>query len=163
MKRSLLRRRSNEQLDALNARAQAIRYQDCEIGAERVPLTGRPYGLRAGDEIVVRAPVQHPDLGSVRNGVIGQVVDVDAEAGTATLRLSDGREAAFDRETLDKGQVRLAYVSHPFPAQGRTTDTTHLIAGPLSTAEGSLRRADPSTRAHPPLRVKRPARTPRSA
>ena len=102
-----------------------------------MPLTGRPYGLRANDDIVVRAPVQHPDLGSVRNGVTGHVIDVDAEAGTATLRLSDGREAAFDRGLLDTGQVRLAYVSHPFPAQGRTTDTTHVIAGPLSTAEGS--------------------------
>jgi conjugative relaxase-like TrwC/TraI family protein len=128
---------SNEQLDALNARAQAIRLQDGELGRESVPLTGRPYGLRAGDDIVVRAPVQHPDLGSVRNGVAGHVIDVDAEAGTATLRLSDGREAAFDRGLLDTGQVRLAYVSHPFPAQGRTTDTTHVIAGPLSTAEGS--------------------------
>jgi conjugative relaxase-like TrwC/TraI family protein len=128
---------SNEQLDALNARAQAIRLQDGELGHESVPLTGRPYGLRAGDDVVVRAPVQHPDLGSVRNGVSGHVVDVDAEAGTATLRLSDGRESAFDRGLLDTGQVRLAYVSHPFPAQGRTTDTTHVIAGPLSTAEGS--------------------------
>jgi energy-coupling factor transporter ATP-binding protein EcfA2 len=128
---------SNEQLDALNARAQAIRLQDGEIGHESVPLTGRPYGLRAGDDVVVRAPVQHPDLGSVRNGVTGHVIHVDAEAGTATLRLSDGREAAFDRGLLDTGQVRLAYVSHPFPAQGRTTDTTHVIAGPLSTAEGS--------------------------
>ena len=128
---------SNEQLDALNARAQAIRLQDGELGSDSVPLTGRPYGLRANDDIVVRAPVQHPDLGSVRNGVSGQVIDVDAEAGTATLRLSDGREAAFDRGLLDTGQVRLAYVSHPFPAQGRTTDTTHVIAGPLSTAEGS--------------------------
>jgi conjugative relaxase-like TrwC/TraI family protein len=128
---------SNEQLDALNARAQAIRSQDGELGNASVPLTGRPYGLRAGDEVVVRAPIQHPDLGPVRNGVSGQVTSVDAEAGTATLRLSDGGEAAFDRATLDAGQVRLAYVSHPFPAQGRTTDTTHMIAGPLSTAEGS--------------------------
>jgi conjugative relaxase-like TrwC/TraI family protein len=128
---------SNEQLDALNARAQAIRLQDGEIGHEGVPLTGRPHGLRSGDEIVVRAPIQHPDLGSIRNGVSGHVVDVDAEAGAATLRLSDGREASFDRGLLDAGQVRLAYVSHPFPAQGRTTDTTHVIAGPLSTAEGS--------------------------
>jgi conjugative relaxase-like TrwC/TraI family protein len=127
---------SNDQLDALNARAQAIRLQDGEIGADSVPLTGRPYGLRAGDDIVVRAPIQHPDLGSVRNGVSGQVIAVDAAPGIATLRLSDGREAAFDRGTLDAGQVRLAYVSHPFPAQGRTTDTTHVIAGPLSTAEG---------------------------
>jgi conjugative relaxase-like TrwC/TraI family protein len=128
---------SNEQLDALNARAQAIRLQDGELGHESVPLTGRPYGLRANDYIVVRAAVRHQDLGPVRNGVSGQVVDVDAEAGTATLRLSDGREAAFDRGLLDAGQVRLAYVSHPFSAQGRTTDTTHVIAGPLSTAEGS--------------------------
>ena len=128
---------SNEQLDALNARAQAIRLQEGEIGADSVPLTGRPYGLRGGDDIVVRAPIQHPDLGSIRNGVSGHVLDVDAEAGTATLRLSDGREAVFDRATLDGGQVRLAYVSHPFPAQGRTTDTTHVIAGTLSTAEGS--------------------------
>jgi conjugative relaxase-like TrwC/TraI family protein len=128
---------SNEQLDALNARAQAIRLQDSELGHESVPITGRPYGLRAGDDVVVRAPVQHPDLGSIRNGVTGQVIDVDAEAGVTTLRLSDGREPAFDRGLLDTGQVRLAYVSHPFPAQGRTTDTTHVIAGPLSTAEGS--------------------------
>ena len=50
---------------------------------ESVPLTGRPYGLRAGDDIVVRAPIQHPGLGSIRNGVSGQVIDVDAEVGTA--------------------------------------------------------------------------------
>jgi len=128
---------SNEQLDALNARAQAIRLQDGEIAADSVPLTGRPYGLSDGDEVVVRAPIQHPDLGPIRNGVSGQVIGIDVEAGTATLRLSDGREAAFDRGLLDAGQVRLAYVSHPFPAQGRTTDTTHVITGPLSTAEGS--------------------------
>jgi energy-coupling factor transporter ATP-binding protein EcfA2 len=128
---------SNEQLDALNARAQAIRLQDGELGHESVPLSGRPYGLRAGDDVVVRAPLQHPDLGSVRNGVTGQVIEVDADAGVVTLRLGDGREGAFDRGLLDTGQVRLGYVSHPFPAQGRTTDTTHVIAGPLSTAEGS--------------------------
>jgi hypothetical protein len=62
---------SNEQLDALNARAQAIRLQDGELGQDAVPLTGRPYGLRSGDEAVVRAPVQRPDLGSIRNGVSG--------------------------------------------------------------------------------------------
>jgi conjugative relaxase-like TrwC/TraI family protein len=128
---------SNEQLDALNARAQAIRLQDGEIGADSVPLTGRPYALRASDDVVVRSPLRHPDLGAVRNGVSAQVLAVDTDAGTATLRLSDGREAAFDRGLLDTGQVRLAYVSHPFPAQGRTTDTTHVIAGPLCTAEGS--------------------------
>jgi conjugative relaxase-like TrwC/TraI family protein len=128
---------SNEQLDALNARAQAIRLQDGELGTASVSLSGRPYGLRAGDEVVVRAPVQHPEIGSIRNGLSGEVVGVDTTRELATLRLSDGREGSFDRDLLDGGQVRLAYVAHPFPAQGRTTDTTHVIAGPLSTAEGS--------------------------
>jgi len=33
--------------------------------------------------------------------------------------------------------LRLAYVQHPFPAQGRTTDTTHLIVAEHVTQEGS--------------------------
>ena len=113
------------------------RLQDGELGTASVSLAGRPYSLRAGDEIVVRAPVRHPEIGSIRNGVSGQVIAVDATRGLATIVLSDGREGSFDRGLLNGGQVRLAYVSHPFPAQGRTTDTTHVIAGPLSTAEGS--------------------------
>jgi ATP-dependent exoDNAse (exonuclease V) alpha subunit len=128
---------SNEQLDALNARAQAIRLQDGEIVRGSVPLTGRPYGLHAGDQIVVRAAIHHPQLGAVRNGVSGEIVDVDPIGEVATLRFSDGRDGRFDRRLLDAAQVRLAYVSHPFPSQGATTDTTHVIAGSLSTAEGS--------------------------
>jgi conjugative relaxase-like TrwC/TraI family protein len=128
---------SNEQLDGLNARAQAIRLQEGELGSESVPLVGRPYALHQGDEIVVRAPVRHQELGPVRNGTTGEVAAVDERGQVVLVRLTDGREARFDRGLLDQAQVRLDYVSHPFPAQGRTTDTTHLIAGPLSTAEGS--------------------------
>ncbi|MGI8801436.1 MAG: MobF family relaxase [Solirubrobacteraceae bacterium] len=128
---------SNEQLDALNARAQAIRLQEGELGPDSVALAGRPYGLRAGDCVVVRAPIHHAELGPVRNGISGEVVGLDGEGGWASLRLADGRPGRFGRDLLDAGQVRLGYVSHPFPAQGRTTDTTHVIAGPLSSAEGS--------------------------
>ena len=128
---------SNEQLDALNARAQAIRLQEGELGVEEMPVTGRPYGLHAGDEFVVRAPIRHPELGPVRNGVGGEVVGVNAPCERAMLRLTDGREGLFDRDLIDAGQVRLAYAAHPFPAQGQTTDTTHVISGPLSSAEGS--------------------------
>ena len=65
------------------------------------------------------------------------MLSVDAGLGQATVRLADGREGTFDRPLLDAAQTRLAYVSHPFPAQGQTTDTTHVIATRLSTAEGS--------------------------
>jgi hypothetical protein len=83
---------SNEQLDALNARAQAIRRQDGELGEASVPLKGRPYGLHSGDMIVIRAGVVHPVFGAVRSGISGEVVSIDAAVGQATLRLSDGRE-----------------------------------------------------------------------
>ena len=33
--------------------------------------------------------------------------------------------------------MRLAYVQHPFPAQGQTTDTAHLIVAEHATREGS--------------------------
>ena len=142
---------SNEQLDALNARAQAIRAEHGELGAEGVPVSQRPYSLHAGDEVVVRAPVRDEDIGAVRNGTRAVVIDVDSERERAGLRLSDARETSWGREQIDAGQVRLAYVQHPFPAQGITTDTAHLIAGPLSTAEGSyvgLTRARETTRVY---------------
>ena len=50
---------SNEQLDGLNARAQAIRIQEGELGPASLPLTGRPYALHGGDMIVMRSGVHH--------------------------------------------------------------------------------------------------------
>jgi hypothetical protein len=74
---------SNEQLDGLNARAQALRVQDAELGGRQVALTGRPYGLYAGDEVVLRAASVHPQLGAVRNGTRGRVLDVGGDQQTA--------------------------------------------------------------------------------
>lgn len=128
---------SNERLDMLNARAQAIRAQEGELGDQEVSLAGRPYGLRGGDQVVIRAPVTHPELGQIRNGATAEVLDVDAGREQAVLQLADGRLADWNKQTLDTAQTRLAYVSHPFPAQGRTTDTAHLIVAPYATAEGS--------------------------
>jgi hypothetical protein len=51
---------SNELLDELNARAQAIRAQDGELGAAGLTVTGRPYALHTGDQIQVRAPSRIP-------------------------------------------------------------------------------------------------------
>lgn len=65
-------------------------------GEHAIVLAGRPYGLRAGDEIVFRAASVHPQLGAVRNGTRGMVVDV-AEDEHATVQLADGREASWDR------------------------------------------------------------------
>ncbi len=40
---------SNERLDMLNARAQAIRAQEHELGEQQLPLAGRPYGTDASE------------------------------------------------------------------------------------------------------------------
>ncbi len=82
-------------------------------------MAGRPYGLRSGDEIVLRAASVHPQLGAVRNGTRGTVLDVAEDEQAATVQLADGRQAGFDRAQLDAASVRLGYVSHTFPAQVR--------------------------------------------
>jgi conjugative relaxase-like TrwC/TraI family protein len=142
---------SNEHLDELNARAQAIRHQHQDLGDHALPLTGRPYRLRAGDHIQLRHPIEHDELGRIPNGTTGQVLDVPANQQEATLRLSDGREARFTQTQADEASVRLAYVQHPFCAQGQTTDTTHLIVSEHSTQEGcyvALTRARHATHIH---------------
>jgi hypothetical protein len=128
---------SNEQLDALNARAQAIRQQDSQLGQESIAVSGRPYGLRAGDEIQVRRNLTHPKHGRIANGTNGTITAINPETPGAIIELSDGRHVALAQDELDRGEVRLAYVQHPFPAQGQTTDTAHLIIGPQATREGS--------------------------
>ncbi|MGI8713058.1 MAG: hypothetical protein ACR2NR_07745 [Solirubrobacteraceae bacterium] len=131
---------SNDHLDGLNARAQALRAQDGILAGEHaVVLAGRPYGLRAGDEIVLRAASVHPQLGAVRSGTRGRVVDV-AEDEHATVALADSREASWDRGQLEAASVRLAYVSHTWPAQGQTVDRAHVIAGDHADREDRLAR-----------------------
>ena len=129
---------SNEQLDQLNARAQAIRHQARRLGDHAIPVPGRPYGLRAGDPVQVRQTFTHPDHQQpIRNGTTGQVTHVDPNAGRLRLQVADRPAVELDEEQLADGDLRLAYVQHPFPAQGHTTDTTHLIVSEHATQEGS--------------------------
>ena len=142
---------SNDHLDELNARAQAIRHQHGQLGPDSLSLTGRPYPIRAGDPIQLRASLPHPDHGTLRNGTTATITTIDPDTQSAHLRLSDDREIVLDRDQLNQGQARLAYVQHPFPAQGTTSDTTHLIVADHPTQEGSyvaLTRARHHTHIH---------------
>ncbi|MGH3265675.1 MAG: AAA family ATPase, partial [Trebonia sp.] len=128
---------SNEHLDELNARVQAIRKQHKQLGEEQIPVPGRPYGLHAGDEIQVRHTINHPDHGQLRNGTSATITNVDPQSGQLVLRLTSGKELVLDQEQIEQGDLRLAYVQHPFPAQGHTTDTTHVIVAGQATREGT--------------------------
>ena len=128
---------SNDHLDQLNARAQAIRDQNGELGEHTLPLPGRPYDLRAGDLVQIRHTVEHPDHGPLRNGTTAQITGIDPHNHALTLRLAEGAELNLTEQQAASSDLRLAYVQHPFPAQGQTTDTTHLIISEHATREGT--------------------------
>jgi len=119
-KRSLvIAQTSNEHLDELNARAQAIRIEHGQLASDRVPVTGRPYCLHAGDEIQLRRSINHPDVGPLLNGTTGQVIDVDNERQLVRIELTDRRSLVFDRDQLDRTEVRLPTSSTRSPPRDR--------------------------------------------
>ncbi len=155
---------SNEHLDELNARAQAIRHQHGQLGPETLPLPGRPYALHPGDDVQIRRTTWHPEHGQLRNGTIAQVAEIDPDTHTLSLRLADGQPVTLDREQVTRADLRLAYVQHPFPAQGQTTDTAHLIISEHVTKGGSyvaLTRAREQTHIHAASMVDEPSKADR--
>jgi conjugative relaxase-like TrwC/TraI family protein len=128
---------SNEHLDQLNARAQAIRQQHRQLGTGSLPLPGRPYALHAGDEVQVRRTIPHQQVGPLRNGTTARVTDIDPGSATIGLRLANGHQVDLDRNEATRADLRLAYVQHPFPSQGHTSDTAHVIVGEHATREGT--------------------------
>lgn len=139
---------SNEHLDPLNARAQAIRHQAGELSEHSLPVPGRPYQLHEGDLVHIRHTIQHPDHGPLRNGIAGRIAAIDADTRTLDLQLDNAVMLTLTETQAADADLRLAYVQHPFPAQGQTTDTTHLIIGEHATREGTyvgLTRARHST------------------
>jgi conjugative relaxase-like TrwC/TraI family protein len=128
---------SNEHLDQLNARAQAIRRQHGELGRDTLELPGRPYGLSAGDHTQIRHTIHHPEHGQLRNGTSATVAQINPRGRELELQLADGTRLKLTQQQIAEADLRLAYVQHPFPAQGQTVETTHLIIAEHTTREGS--------------------------
>jgi conjugative relaxase-like TrwC/TraI family protein len=133
----VLAQTSNDHLDELNARYQAIRHQHGELGTDKIAAPGRPYSLHPGDEVQIRRTINHPDHGPLRNGTTALIRDIDPDAQTIELALPTGQHVNLTIDQGDAAQLRLAYVQHPFPAQGLTTDTAHLIVSTHATREGT--------------------------
>ena len=133
----VLAQTSNDHLDALNARYQAIRHQHSELGTDTIPAPGRPYTLHPGDHVQIRRTINHRDHGPLRNGTTATIHDVDPDAQTIGLALHIGQPVNLSIDQADAAQLRLAYVQHPFPAQGLTTDTAHLIVSTHATCQGT--------------------------
>jgi hypothetical protein len=87
--------------------------------------------------VQVRRAISHPDHRRIANGTMASVADVDPAGRRVVLDIRGKDRITLDEFRIAHGDVRLAYVQHPFPAQGQTTDTAHVIVSNSATAEGS--------------------------
>lgn len=69
---------SNKERDQINAMAQERRAQAGELGADRIPLPAKPYGLATGDEIIFTAPYRAPGERQVENGITGTILETSS-------------------------------------------------------------------------------------
>ncbi len=80
---------SNLERDQMNAMAQERRAHAGELGAHHVELPGRPYGLRAGDQIIFTAKYRVPGEQRIENGITGTVIDASRDEERVTIRTNE--------------------------------------------------------------------------
>jgi conjugative relaxase-like TrwC/TraI family protein len=124
---------SNKERDQINAMAQQRRAEASELGSHEVELPGKPYGLRAGDEVIFSA--QLPVLGErrVENGITGTVLDADRDRNRVTISTHERepREVAVD--TANFSDLNLGYALHVYKAQGITAEASGILTGGWQT------------------------------
>ncbi len=125
---------SNDLVDELNARLQAVRSEHDELDPNAIALRGRPYDLHVGDQVVIRAQFHDTEHGTIRNGERATITSIDE--GRALLSLSDDRDLELAADRLKEADVRLAYAQHAHPAQGVTTGVAIDLFTALSTRRG---------------------------
>jgi conjugative relaxase-like TrwC/TraI family protein len=133
----VLAQTSNDHLDELTPATRRSATSTASSGPDAIPAPGRPYFLHAGDEVQIRRTINHPDHGPLRNGTTALIRDIDPDAQTIGLALPTGQLVTLSIDQAVAAQLRIAYVQHPFPAQGITTDTAHLIVSTHATREGT--------------------------
>jgi conjugative relaxase-like TrwC/TraI family protein len=119
-----------DEVDQFNTACQQLRDAEGHLGAERLTVRDRSFAV--GDQVVCGKNAIR-SLG-VANASRGQVVALDTEQRTMTLKLEDGRQVTLPREYLDQRPARwvgnnpdrrtvdLAYATTGHKAQGITRD-----------------------------------------
>ncbi len=123
---------SNQEIERLNARAQHLRAQRCELGHHEIPLPGVHYGLHEGDLIAFTAQHRPPGQPRVENGTRGQVSAIHDQGVTITIDGSQ-RKIQLADEHLDS--LRLAYAQHVYRQQGATVEHSVVLTGGWQTSK----------------------------
>jgi hypothetical protein len=114
-------RRAN--VAALNARARQAMQRAGRLTGPELQVAGNTY--QAGDRIVTLAPSAYGQLVTSQRG---QVVGVDPDADSLTVRMDDGRTHALGPDQIGPDKLALGYATTVHRSQGATFDTAHLFA-----------------------------------
>ncbi len=125
---------SNVEIDRMNARAQQLRAERGELGADEVQLPDVAYGVREGDRVAFIA--QHHPEGErrVENGTRGEVVAADSEEQQVQVRTDGQRQVTLSGEEELSG-LRLGYAQHLYRQQGATVDRAVVVTGGWQTSQ----------------------------
>ncbi len=126
---------TNLERDQVNAMAQERRIQAGELGAHQVELPGKPYGLRAGDEVIFTAQFRGPrpapgQKWDLRHRDRHQPRDEDNRVTLKTKQL-EPREVHVD--TSEFSDLSLRYAVHIVKAQGITAERSGIMTGGWQT------------------------------
>lgn len=120
---------TNKERDQINAMAQERRAKAGELGADRLQLPGKPYGLAAGDEMIFSAPFKVPGEQRIENGITGTVIDVDSAKDKALIQTEERDPRQVEVDTSRFSDLNLSYAVHVYKAQGITAEESQVLIG----------------------------------
>jgi conjugative relaxase-like TrwC/TraI family protein len=124
---------SNMERDQMNAIAQERRAQAGEIGAHRVELPDKPYGLTTGDEVLFSAQFHVPGEKRIENGIAGTVLDTSRHQDKVTIRTNEREPREVQVDTSKFSDLSLSYAVHVNKGQGITAETSGILIGGWQT------------------------------
>jgi conjugative relaxase-like TrwC/TraI family protein len=129
---------SNAERDQINAMAQERRVQAGELGSHEVELPDKPYGLRAGDEVIFSAQFQIPDEKRIENGIAGTVLDSGPDKERVTIETHEREPREVQVKTTEFSDLSLGYAVHVYKGQGITAETSGILTGGWQTDRESI-------------------------
>ena len=124
---------SNLERDQMNAMAQERRAAAGELGAHKVQLPGKPYGLAAGDEIIFSGQYRIPGQNRVENGITGTIIDTSRGHDQVTIKTREREPREVSVDTSEFSDLSLSYAAHVHKAQGITAETSGILIGGWQT------------------------------
>jgi conjugative relaxase-like TrwC/TraI family protein len=124
---------SNVEIARLNARAQHLRAERGELGAEEVELPDVAYGLREGDEVTFITQHYPPGERRIENGARGEVTSIDTTRQQVRVLTEDAREVLVSGDQLES--LRLSYAQQIYRKIGATVDRSVVVTGGWQTSQ----------------------------